>query len=129
MPEQYSENAAERAPEQAARFVELQGRLKEASERRTAAREKVEEYRRMMGLLRPLGAEGNVQENLVTRNGEVEKELERMRMLMLRVERGMGGLERGAAGADGEDIGDDRAMDVDWEEDADRRVERILSTG
>lgn len=37
----------------------------------------------MKGLLGPFN--GNVQENLVTRNGEVEKELERMRVLLVRV--------------------------------------------
>lgn len=37
----------------------------------------------MQALLRPF--ETNVQENLVTRNGEIEKELERMRVLLVRV--------------------------------------------
>jgi len=59
--------------------------------------------------------EAGVQENLVGRNSEVELELERMRRLMARVERGMLGL--GDGGGD---------MDVDGDIDVDGEEERKL---
>lgn len=107
-----------RAPEASARFTELQERLKELDGRRKVAREKVEGYRKMRELLEPFGEEeGRLQENIVTKNGEVEKELERMRMLMLRVERGVGGLE---------ERGNGEEMDVDWVEEGRKKVDAIL---
>ena len=108
----------------AARYTEAQSKLKELSERRRAARERVEGYRKMKALLEPFGEEGAVQENLVTKNGEVEMELERMRMLMLRVERGINGLERNedeVMGDDEEDLG------LDWEEEGERKILGILN--
>ncbi|KAJ8059519.1 hypothetical protein OCU04_011177 [Sclerotinia nivalis] len=81
------------------------------------AKERLEQCNAAKKLLEPFEqADKNVQENLVTKNGEVEKELERMRMLMLRVERGIAGLE----GEDREDH-----MNVDFEED-DRERLRFL---
>ncbi len=65
------------------------------------------------------GEEAGLQENLVTRNGEVEEELERMRRLMLRVERGINGLEEKGA-----DEGDD--MDVDGDDFGEQKVLRLL---
>lgn len=107
-----------RAPEAARRFEELQGRLKELDGRRREARGKVEGYRKMRELLGPFGEEeGGLQENLVTKNGEVERELERMRMLMLRVERGVGGLEERA---------EEEEMDIDWESEGRKKVDAIL---
>lgn len=118
LPEEWSADAATRAPENAAKYAQLQGRLQELTEKRRVAREKVEAYRHTVDLLRPFDA-GYVQENLVAKNGEVEKELERMRMLMLRVERGIAGLER----RDGEE---DEEMEVDWEPEGEAKIEAIL---
>ncbi|KAI9643777.1 hypothetical protein NHQ30_007126 [Ciborinia camelliae] len=117
LPEEWSEEAETRAPTQAAKYKELQSKLMELNEKRRAAKERLEQFKTAKKLLEPFDeAEKNVQENLVTKNGEVEKELERMRMLMLRVERGIVGLE----GRDGEDH-----MDVDFQED-DREKLRFL---
>ena len=108
MPEEWSEEAEAEAPEKAHRYQELQQRLVEVSEKRRVAREKLEQYRNMKKLLVPFeGPEAGLQDNLVVKNGEVEKELERMRMLMLRVERGLQNLE--------DKQGDE--MDVDVVED------------
>lgn len=63
--------------------MELQSSLSSLSERRAEMKARVERLRNMQSILGPL--EQNVQENLVTRNGEVEKELERMRVLLVRV--------------------------------------------
>ncbi|KAF7881296.1 hypothetical protein EAF00_011969 [Botryotinia globosa] len=117
LPEEWSEEAEMKAPKQAAKYKELQTKLLGLNEKRKAAEEKLEQCKAAKKLLEPFDqAERNIQENIVTKNGEIEKELERMRMLMLRVERGIVGLE----GKDGEDH-----MDVDLEED-DREKLRFL---
>ncbi|KAI1120029.1 kinetochore Sim4 complex subunit Fta4 [Nemania abortiva] len=84
-------------PLEARRYAELTATLTSLSARRQAVRERVERLRRMAALLAPFearddgddetqsGARMPVQENLVTRNGEVERELERMRLLLARV--------------------------------------------
>jgi predicted transcriptional regulator len=106
LPEEWSEEAQTKTPEQAQKYKELQQRLAELMERRKQAREKVEGYKAFKGVLDLLAGEGaGVQQNLVTKNGEVEEELEKMRRLMLRVERGMNGLEeKGAGDGDGMDV-------------------------
>ncbi|TGO29671.1 hypothetical protein BPAE_0012g00250 [Botrytis paeoniae] len=117
LPDEWSEEAEMKAPKQAAKYKELQNKLLGLNEKRKAAKEKLEQFKAAKKLLEPFDqAEKNIQENLVTKNGEIEKELERMRMLMLRVERGIVGLE----GKDREDH-----MDVDLEED-DREKLRFL---
>jgi len=78
----------------------------------------LEEYKTAKRLLEAFrGEEAGLQDNLVTKNGEVERELERMRMLMLRVERGMGGL--------GEDGGKEE-MDIDDDEEKGRKAFELL---
>ncbi|ESZ91888.1 hypothetical protein SBOR_7718 [Sclerotinia borealis F-4128] len=109
LPEEWSEEAETKAPKQATKYKKLQSKLLELNEKRRSAKERLEQCKAAKKLLEPFDqADKNVQENLVTKNGEVEKELERMRMLMLRVERGIVGLE----GKDREDH-----MDIDFEED------------
>ncbi len=93
MPEEWSEEAEKKAPEQGRRYKELQQKLIELNERRKAAREKMENYKALKQLIDLLGEDAGVQDNLVIKNGEVEVELEKMRRLMVRVERGIGGLE------------------------------------
>lgn len=93
MPEQWNEEVESKAPEQAAKYKELQQKLVELNERRKGAREKVENYKALKQLVDLLGEDAGVQDNLVTKNGEVEIELEKMRRLLVRVERGIGGLE------------------------------------
>ncbi|ORY56322.1 kinetochore Sim4 complex subunit Fta4 [Pseudomassariella vexata] len=74
---------AEAHPVEARRYTDLQAQLISLSGRRAATKARVERLRHMDGLLAPFQA--GVQENLVTRNGEVEQELERMRVLLIRV--------------------------------------------
>jgi hypothetical protein len=119
LPEQWSEAAESKAPAEAARYKELQSRLVDLNEKRKAAREKVEQYRAAKKLLEPFeGEDAGLQDNLITKNGEVERELERMRMLMLRVERGIMGLE-GVRG-------DDMDLDVDLGQDERRKLAALL---
>lgn len=86
-------------PAEAAYYDEVQTRLTELSARRVETRARVERLRAMQNLLQPFRGDASadneeadeasqnkkLQENLVTRNGEVEKELERMRVLLVRV--------------------------------------------
>jgi hypothetical protein len=121
LPEEWSEEAEAKAPEQAAKYKELQQRLIELNERRKQARERAGGYKAFKGVLDLFaGEEAALQENLVTKNGEVEEELERMRRLMLRVERGMNGLEEKGTGEE-----DD--MDVDEEDIEEKKVLRLLT--
>lgn len=64
------------------------------------------------------GEDAGVQSNLVTKNGEIEEELERTRRLMLRVERGLAGLEE--RNDDGEE------MDIDMEGEDQRKLLGLL---
>lgn len=75
-----------------------------------------------------MGAKG-IQENLVTRDGEVEKELERMRMLLARVGDKVVRLREREGTTDSDDdlFGDGAAMIVDDVEVEERRkVEGLL---
>ncbi|KAI0536507.1 kinetochore Sim4 complex subunit Fta4 [Xylaria digitata] len=90
-------------PLEARRYAEQTTALTSLSTKRQEVRERVERLRRMAALLAPFESSNDnnddddttqstqsrsrtsVQENLITRNGEVERELERMRLLLARV--------------------------------------------
>lgn len=135
-----SEREAAAYPLEAERYAELAGRLRALAARRDETRARVERLRRMRALLAPFGSttndgagagedssfgpSGGVQENLVTRDGEVEKELERMRMLLVRVGDKVARLKEKEAGRDDDDsdlFGDGDAMVVDDVEVEERR--------
>ncbi|KAI0842379.1 kinetochore Sim4 complex subunit Fta4 [Hypoxylon sp. FL0890] len=103
----HSPSQAEAHPSEAHRYADLAASLTSLSARRREARARLDRLRRMRALLSPLtsdphsqnsaaadasagrGAGGSgidkVQPNLVTRDSELEKELERMRVLLVRV--------------------------------------------
>ncbi|CAJ2502976.1 Uu.00g103700.m01.CDS01 [Anthostomella pinea] len=123
---------AEARPVEVRRYADLAASLTSLSARRKEARKRVERLRRMDALLAPFrgdggdggGGGGGVQENLVTRNGEVEKELERMRTLLVRVAGRVAQLPDADAGT--EDQTDDVVMaDLDMVER--EKVERLLA--
>ncbi|CZT41239.1 uncharacterized protein RSE6_00960 [Rhynchosporium secalis] len=114
LPEEWSENASTKSPEQAAKFTELSQRLTALNEKRRIARERLERYKRLQEMVSLLGEDAGVQDNLITRNGEVEVELEKMRRLMLRVERGVGALE-------GKGQGEEMDLDVEGEGDGEEQ--------
>lgn len=89
---------AEAQPVEARRYIELQFALSSLSARRAATKARVERLQQMQGLLEPFAE--NVQDNLVTRNGQVEKELERMRVLLVRVAGRVGQLPDNNTGDD-----------------------------
>lgn len=75
-------------PMEAKRFAEATDRLKTLNNERNEAKQRVERLRRIKTTIEPLQTkEGGVgiQENLITRNGELEKELDKMRTLLVRV--------------------------------------------
>ena len=123
------------------RYAALAGDLHALAERKQAAAARVARLRRMRALLEPFaasssvsgdgdgeggGESGNgVQENLVTRNGEVEAELQRMRMLLARVG-GRAGMLREQGGDRESSVGSlfsDRGEGV---VDERRKVEELL---
>jgi hypothetical protein len=80
--------------EDAKRYATLRKRLVEAARRRDAQRRRAEGYRGLKKLVEPLeSARENVQPNLVTKDGELSRELDRMRVLCARVAAGVGDLQ------------------------------------
>jgi hypothetical protein len=87
--------------------------LKGLDERRKALREKVAGYKRLKEMLELFErATETVQPNLVTRDGELEKELEKMRLLVARV--------RGRVEALPENLAADEEMDVELPDEGDK---------
>jgi hypothetical protein len=71
---------------EAARYKDLYDRLVSLAEQRDQQQQRLERYKQLQTLLEPFtNAQENVQPNLVTRDGELGKELERMRILLARV--------------------------------------------
>ncbi|EXJ89273.1 hypothetical protein A1O3_02339 [Capronia epimyces CBS 606.96] len=67
-------------------YTRLRGQLLQLSRKRDELKEKVARYRYLQTLLEPLDdAQKNVQPNLITRDGELSRELDRMRILLARV--------------------------------------------
>lgn len=94
----------------------------ELNEKRAQAKKRLENHRRIKGLVDMFTEDAGVQENLVGRNSEVELELEKMRRLMARVERGIVGIEGSGGGGDEMDVD----VDVDLETEEERKVLAIL---
>ncbi|KAH0596691.1 hypothetical protein MHUMG1_05810 [Metarhizium humberi] len=81
-------------PEEADQYEAIVRRLTQLSEERKQIRLRVEQLRRIEAAVKPLATtdEVTIQDNLVTRDGPVEKELERMRVLLARVTSRVAGL-------------------------------------
>ena len=71
---------------EAARYKALYDRLRSSVEQRDQQQRRLARYKQLHSLLEPFtNAQENIQPNLVTRDGELGKELERMRILLARV--------------------------------------------
>ncbi|KAI9742213.1 MAG: hypothetical protein M1818_004113 [Claussenomyces sp. TS43310] len=117
-------DSAEAADEDAQEYMLSAARLRELHEQRRRLREKVQRYRALKQALMPFeNPAENVQENLCVKNGELETELERMRMLIARVQGRIEGLEAPEAGVGGDGDGD--TLMVDEEE----KVGELLRLG
>ncbi|KAI1749531.1 kinetochore Sim4 complex subunit Fta4 [Xylaria castorea] len=133
-------------PLEARRYAELSSTLTALLTKRQEARERVARLRRMAALLAPFessssssppnadpsssssqtATSSSVQENLITRNGEIERELERMRLLLARVAGRVAQLpdKKSASGAVEDGEGEESTMDLDsLERD---KVEQLL---
>jgi hypothetical protein len=154
-------------PLEAKRYAELAGELRALAERKQQALARVARLRRMKELLGPFspstsltltaaaaagdgdgevvgdqggdssGGGAGVQENLVTRNGEIEAELQRMRVLLARVGGRVGLLrekrqqQQGDASQGGLRTGDggETAMEVDdVDMDVQKKVGQLLES-
>ena len=95
-------------PMEAKRYADAVEHLASLNDQRKEIKQRVERLRRLQATVDPLKtADGGVgiQENLVTRDGDVEKELTRMRMLLIRVAGRVGGLPgAGRAKKEEEDV-------------------------
>ncbi|CAG9951751.1 unnamed protein product [Clonostachys rosea f. rosea IK726] len=83
-----SEKEANKQPAEAKRYSDGVQSLTDLNAQRKEVKLRVERLRRLKALIAPLRTQdggAGVQENLATRNGALEKELERTRMLLLRV--------------------------------------------
>lgn len=84
--------------QEATEYKEMRKRLLELSEKRDGLRQKVAQYQHLRTLLEPLNdPQANIQPNLVTRDGELSQELDRMRVLLARVTGRVSEIERPAA--------------------------------
>ncbi|KAH6877263.1 kinetochore Sim4 complex subunit Fta4 [Thelonectria olida] len=75
-------------PMEAKRYADNVQRLAELDQQRKKLRDQVDRLKRLQAVVKPLETEDSgvgLQENLLTRGGPVEKELERMRILLARV--------------------------------------------
>lgn len=92
LPEQWEDEAED--DEVTGQYAELVGRLQTLDGRRQQLRKKVETYKALKRAIEPFDdPRDNVQQNLITRGGELERELETMRTLLARVAGRMAGLE------------------------------------
>ena len=68
------------------RYQQLRQQLIELDERRRKQRLKLAQYKHLKSLLEPFDdPQANIQPNLVTRDGQLGEELDRMRMLVAKV--------------------------------------------
>ena len=110
-------------------YASLFSRLQSVSATRDAVRAKLQSYRRLREMLGPFEQAGeNVQGNLVTRDGELGRELERMRGLLGRVEglKRTGGEDMVVGNEDVEMAGDESMGVGDMDERNRRKVRDVL---
>ena len=86
------------------RYKQLHARLTALVEKREAQNQKLAQHKQLQQLLEPFkDPQVNIQPNLVTKDGELQKELEKMKMLMARVSEKIDGLPE-AREREGEEV-------------------------
>ncbi|KAM3510759.1 hypothetical protein MY11210_005589 [Beauveria gryllotalpidicola] len=101
------EKEAAAKPEDAQTYSRSVARLAELSKERQQVQLRMEKLRRLQSAIEPLRTSESgkgVQENLVTRNGAVERELEKMRGLLHRVASGVDSFRDASAGSRSRDL-------------------------
>ena len=96
VPEEYEDLFShpdhERQEHEAERYTQLRLELLESSQKRDALKKRLAKYEQLRKLIEPLNEpQKNVQPNLVVKDGELSRELDRMRVLLARVAGRMGG--------------------------------------
>lgn len=100
-------------PNEAIQYTELAARLKERDSRREEMKKRIAQYKKLRDELEPFGdVKENVQENLCTRDGPVEAELQKMRMLLARVKGRLENLDDVPGAAAGEEMDLDEVDEV-----------------
>jgi len=98
------------------RYQQLQARLVALNAQRQTQKHKLAQYRQLQRLLEPFKhPQADIQPNLVTKDGELGKELDKMRILIARVSNGMQGLKEGGT------------MNEEREEESERSTEEKLA--
>ncbi|ETN37756.1 uncharacterized protein HMPREF1541_07379 [Cyphellophora europaea CBS 101466] len=89
--EEHEEGHVEEDEQRAKRYEDKRVQLLELCKKRDETERRLERYRRLRALLQPYEQpQEHIQPNLVTKDGELGKELERMRVLLARVTARMG---------------------------------------
>ncbi|KAK2764371.1 hypothetical protein FQN54_009065 [Arachnomyces sp. PD_36] len=84
LPDQWVDNNSSEADK--SRYAELFSRLTELDARRQSQQRRLAQYKQLKSLLEPFqDPQNNIQPNLVTRDGELGQELDRMRILVATV--------------------------------------------
>lgn len=99
LPENYADLCSETdstpSPEDVDKYDVLRRKLVELSRKRAEQAQKLSAYRHLQQLLVPFeDAQINIQPNLVTKDGELSKEFDRMRMLIARILSRADGIQR-----------------------------------
>jgi hypothetical protein len=105
--------------EQQREYRRLYRKLADLAAQTKALREKKAQFQRIDRTLKPLkDPTTNIQPNIVTRDGELAKELDRMRVLMARVNPKMAALKKTAPKRD----------ETELAEDSNAKLEKVLQT-
>ena len=95
-------------------YFDLRRQLLGLCEQRDAAREKLLRYQKLQELLRPFeDASESVQPNLVTKDGEMRRELERLRVLLARVTGRVGEIDGLSGEGAGVGVGREQSRNFD----------------
>lgn len=96
------------------RYLRLRERLVDLDNRRQQRQRRLDQLRRLQGLLKPFHEpQKNIQPNLITRDGELVQELDKMRMLVARVGGRIGQKKRTSDGQEKEasyELGSDNKL-------------------
>ncbi|KAI9923810.1 hypothetical protein ASPWEDRAFT_40391 [Aspergillus wentii DTO 134E9] len=100
--------------EECQRYLRLRERLVDLDNRRQQRQRRLDQLRRLQGLLKPFHEpQKNIQPNLITRDGELVQELDKMRMLVARVGGRIGQKKRTSDGQEKEasyELGSDNKL-------------------
>jgi hypothetical protein len=107
--------------EESRRYAELRRRLVKLVKQRDEKKERLDRYRKLQELLRPYEDVQKIQPNLVTKDGEMSRELDRMRVLLARV-----GARMGSGDFDRKDLDEKERMQ---EKGFEQKLQEVIELG